>query len=54
MINKNDNYKELKIDAIAEQWVSLVLAHARAKKLTETNSVKTNKKALKQMIHQNK
>ncbi len=27
---------EKKIDAIAEQWVNLVLAHVRAKKLIKT------------------
>lgn len=49
--NQTDEQK--KIDAAASGWVDLVLAHIRAKRLTEMKSVKTNKKDLKQLIHQN-
>lgn len=50
--NQTDEQK--KIDAAVSRWTELVLAHIRAKKLTETSSVKTNKKDMEQIIHQNK
>lgn len=39
---KSDNEK--KIDAIAEQWVNLVLAHVRAKRLGSKKQINVNKK----------
>lgn len=35
--------KEKEIDAIAEKWVNLVLAHVRAKRLGKKKPIKVNK-----------
>ena len=44
--------EQKKIEAAASKWVDLVLAHARAKKLTKP--ILDRKKSPKQMIYQNK
>jgi len=41
---KNQKNIQVKIDAIAERWVSLVLSHVRAKRLSKKEPIKINNK----------
>lgn len=45
-MNKLNSKNQQKIDSIAEQWVNIVLAHLRTKKLNEKKKVNrvTNRK----------
>jgi len=42
--HNNQTKNQTKIDAIAEQWVNLVLAHIRAKKLSKKEPIKIKNK----------
>lgn len=42
--DKDKNEENRKIDAISEQWVNLVLAHARTKRLSKKPFIKIKNK----------